>query len=201
MAWIRKALITGNDTWQRDGSASALPVPRARPLPLHEGRKTAAVKDALADTSGTNSLGLGDAGGSALTGTTTSGTTANESATWLVPLPSDYLPATNVVVRIRAKCSPTALVTKTVDCVAKRVGDATLGTDICATNAQTLTTSYANYDFTVTGASLDVGDMLQIDVYLATDDTGGTSSSIPTATAVTLWYQFGLATPASYPQL
>jgi len=158
-------------------------------IPLTAFTKKAAIKDILADTPGTNSLGLGDAAGSAITGTTTnSGGTgsANETAITHFALPARYVAGQPVTVRIRSKVSVARGASQTVDCIVKKVGDAALGSDICATAAQTLTTSYADYDFTITPDSLNPGDVIYIEVALATDDTGGGNDGAPTIAAVSV---------------
>lgn len=157
---------------------------------LHEMRKTAAYKDVLADTPGTSLLGLGDAAGTVLTGTTTNGgstATANESAGFFFRLPKSYVAGGAVTVRLRAKVSVARAVSATCDVVAKRIdGDGAAGSDICATAAQNLTTSYADYDFTVTPTTLVPGDLLLVDVYGIANDTGGSSNGAVTIAAVTV---------------
>lgn len=59
-----------------------------------------------------------------------------------------------------------------------------LGADICATAAQSLTTSYANYDFTITPTGLAAGDVLNLDFALATNDTGGANAGAPTISKI-----------------
>lgn len=158
-------------------------------IPLANLRKTGAYKDALADTPGTNLLGQADAAGSAVVGTTTNGgatASASESAGFFFPLPADYVAGGAITVRVRAKVSAAREVAQTVDVVAKKVGDAAVGSDICATAAQALTTAYANYDFTITPTGLVAGDVLQVDVYLATDDTGASADGIPSIVALSV---------------
>lgn len=165
----------------------------AHRINLYEMRKTAAYKDALADTPGTSLLGLGDAAGSVLTGTTTNGggtATANESAGFFLELPKSYVAGGTITVRLRAKVSVARTVSATCDVVAKRIdGDGAAGSDICTTAAQSLTTSYANYDFVVTPTSFVPGDLLLVDVYGIANDTGGASNGVVTIAAVTVFLE------------
>lgn len=159
------------------------------PYRLTDLRKTSAMKDALADAPDGTLLGLGDAAGSAVTGTTTNGgatAAESETASFIHCLSPDYVDGEAVTVRVRAKVSVARTVAATVDVVAKEIGDGALGADICATAAQNLSTAYANYDFTITPTGLVAGDRLQIDLTLATDDTGGASDGLPTITKVSV---------------
>lgn len=164
------------------------PAAKACAIQLSDLRLQAAWKDALPDAPNATALGVADAAGSLLTGTQTNGgatASASEVAAFLFVLPQEYVAGEAITVRVRAKVSATRTVSQTVDVVAKKVGD-TLGSDICTTAAQSLTTSYANYDFTVTPTSLVAGDVLWVEVYLATDDTGGSSNGTPTASAISV---------------
>jgi hypothetical protein len=160
------------------------------PIPLADGKRVAALKDALPDTPDGTTLGLGDSLGSVITGTTTnSGATASESETcaFFVSVPAEYNPAAFPVLRLSAKVSATRQVAQTIDVTVQVIGsDGSAGSDICSTAVQNLTTSYADYDFTITGTSLSGGDLLYIVVTLATDDTGGGSDGFPTLAAAEL---------------
>lgn len=147
-------------------------VPQA--IPLTEFKAPAAWKDDLGDTATAAILGLADTRGSVLLATAASGNTQNQSAVAVFRLPHTYVAGSTITCRVRAKQATTLLtVGTTVDVVAKLIGD-TLGSDICTTAAQTVTTSYANYDFTITPTGLVAGDLLAIEVFVIEDDTGGT---------------------------
>lgn len=151
-------------------------------LPLSEARKSAAWKDALADTPGSSELGLADTLGSPLAGTTTNGgatATGSDSALWLVALPSSYAAGESVKVRIRAKVTAARTVSATIDAVVKKISDGAAGSDICATAAQSInSTTYANKEFTITATSLSAGDLLAVQITAAADDTGGSANGI-----------------------
>lgn len=143
-------------------------------IALNDFRAPAAWKDALGDTATAAILGLADTRGSVLLATAASGTSVNQSAVTVFRLPPTYIPGNTVTLRVRGKQATTLLtVGTTVDAVVKLIGD-TLGSDICTTAAQTVTTAYANYDFTITPTGLVAGDLLAIEVFVIEDDTGGT---------------------------
>lgn len=172
-------------TWAADGVSRSATVG----IRLVDFRKTGAIKDVLADSAGSNLLGLGDAEGSALTGTSTDGggtATASETAQVEFPLPENYVPGSAITVTFRAKVAAAKNVAQTIDLVAKLRGDAAVGSDICATAAQNLTTSYASYAFSITPTGLVPGDVLNLDVALATDDTGASNAGAPTITKATV---------------
>jgi len=151
---------------------------RAHGVPLTALRKSAAAKDDLPDAADATELGLADTQGSTVKGTTTNNTTASEKAAVRVALPADYVDGQAVTLRVRAKVSAARQVSATVDAVVKECGDS-LGADVCATAAQTLTTSFVNYDFTITPTDLVAGDELNIELALATNDTGGSTNGYP----------------------
>lgn len=148
----------------------------ANGIPLSDFRAPAAWKDALGDSASTGILGLADTPGSVLKGVASNGDSQNDKAVVVFRLPHSYVPGSTITVRIRAKKDTTAgTVSDSVDLVAKLIGD-TLGSDICTTAAQAITTSYANYDFTVTPTGLVQGDLLALEVAGISDDTGGTTN-------------------------
>jgi hypothetical protein len=162
---------------------------RSYGIPSTSFRQSAAHKDALPDAPDGTALGLADAAGSPIVGTTTNGgATASESEIChvLYPLPPDYVDGREVTIRLRAKVSATRNTSQTIDLVAKRMGDGALGADICATAVQTLTTAYANYSFVITPTTLVAGDILSLEVTLATDDTGATLDGYPALTQAVL---------------
>ncbi len=180
------AIPTELQSLVNSGAIRSLDQSAKQGVPLTELRTTAAMKDTLADAPSGATLGLGDAAGSLLTGSQTNNTTANQSASFVYNIPNNYVPGANLTVTVRAKVSAARQVSATVDVVAKAVGDTGVGSDICATAAQNLTTSYADYAFVITGTGLVPGQQLVIDVFLATNDTGGSTNGTPTATAISV---------------
>lgn len=158
-------------------------------VPLDRLRKSADHKDILADAPDGTDLGLAAAIGSPVIGTTTNGgSTASESETavCLFALPAEYSSGQAITVRLRAKVSVARTVSATIDLTAKLMGDGSLGSDICATDADDLTNSYADYDFAITPTGLEAGDVLALTITLATNDTGGSSDGYPALTAVSV---------------
>lgn len=164
-----------------------------RGIPLNSAVKPAAIKDALADTAGSNILGLADAEGSPLLGTTTNGgstASATDSALFLVPVPNDYVPGGKIGVRARCKVSTARNTAATVDFTVKEHGDS-LGSDVCATNAQSINSTTLGWKyFSITPTGLIPGlSVLSIVITLATDDTGAAANGAASCTALSLEYE------------
>lgn len=173
--------ITRTDLASESGSAF--------PVALVNFRQAAAVKDALPDAPDATSLGLADAAGSVIVGTTVNGgstASASETAHIQIVIPQNYVAATDVTLRVRAKVSAVPTVGATIDAVVKEFADGALGSDICATDAITLTDAYANCDFTITGTDLVAGDIVDVVLTGAADDTGGTIDAYVAIAGVSL---------------
>lgn len=98
----------------------------------------------------------------------------------LIRLPAEYVAAGTVKLRLAAGMVTTVAGTScTVDVEAFKVGkDNSLGADICATAAVSMNSlTFANKDFTITGASLSPGDVLDVRITISAVDAA-------TATAV-----------------
>lgn len=151
-------------------------------ISLVEMKQGAAQKDNLPDAPDGTNLGLGDTNGNTLTGTTTNGgstASASETAIYHLPLPAQYVAGEDITLRLKALCSPLATLFSACDVVAAKLSGGSVGSDICATASQNLATAEADYDFTITGDSLNPGDIVYLSVTLATNDTGGTQDAIP----------------------
>lgn len=154
-------------------------------------------KDGVDDAPGSSLLGLADAVASALLGNAASGNEKNDYAGFAFCLPEDYKAGGTITVRVRAKVADTLLTTHAkVDVEAKLLGDAALGSDICSTAAQQVTTAYANYDFTITPTNLVAGDVLHFRVATLANDTGGTVNKAMSIAKVSIIYQSYLASIA-----
>ena len=131
---------------------------------------------ALPDAGDGTNLGLvGSMTGVSLQGSDAGGATVNEDVYLLLTCPSDYKAAGSFTLRIHAG----ALTTRPdgdcdVDVVAKRSDDdGTVGADICATAAQDARSlTLANFDFTITPATLSQGDILIIEINMTVTDSG-----------------------------
>lgn len=115
------------------------------------------------------------------------GTSVSNKCRFLVELPPEYVASESVTLRVRAKITGDVEVAQTID-AAVYEGDTEggVGDDLCATAAQTLTDEFANYDFTITDAGLTAGDILDIELTAAADDTGGTANKLIQIGAVSL---------------
>lgn len=140
----------------------------------------------LAATAGSSLLGLsaGTHGTHApmLIGEAASGNSKTNEGRFLFTLPENYTAATNLVLRMHAKVTGNLQVSQTIDAsVYESDKEGAAGgspTDLCATAAQALTSSWADYNFTITGTNLVAGDVIDVKVTLAIDDTGGTANKL-----------------------
>lgn len=107
------------------------------------------------------------------------GGTVTQYARFQFEFPPEYDAGQRVYVRCRAKVAVACQVSNTLDVVAYE-GDKEggIGADLCTTAAQTLTTSFANYDFVLTPTNLTAGDILDARLHVALDDTGGAHAGI-----------------------
>lgn len=139
-------------------------------------RKDGAWKTIVDATPGASLLGqAATTAGVNLVGNAVSGTTKTDYAQIDFVLPAWYVSGAAITVRVRAKWTTTLLtVSSLVDVEVKVAADGSLGSDICTTAAQQVTTSFAEYSFTVTPTNRVAGETLTIRVGLLGDDTGGT---------------------------
>jgi hypothetical protein len=95
-------------------------------------------------------------------------------------LPPVYVAGESITVRISAKETVgAATVATSVDVEAFRdAGEAGIGSDLCATAAQDVTTTVGNKDFVITPTGLVSGDKLDIEITGVTNDTGGAVGTI-----------------------
>lgn len=104
---------------------------------------------------------------------------------FLFALPAEYDAGETITCRVRAKVGGALAVAQTVDIEAYKSDlGAGVGSDLCATAAQAVTTSYANYDFTITPTGLVAGDLLDIELTMVANDTGGSANQAITIGAV-----------------
>ena len=151
-------------------------------------RKDGAWKTVVDATPGSSLLGqAATTAGVNLVGNAVSGTTKSDYAQIDLVLPAWYVPGAAISVRVRAKWSTTLLTASSkVDVVAKVAADGSLGSDICTTAAQQVTTSFANYDFVITPTGRVAGETLTVQVALLGDDTGGTVNTAGAISAIGL---------------
>ncbi len=132
-----------------------------------------------ATTAGVNFVGNAYSGGGTATG--------QDYAQIDAILPAWYISGASITVRVRAKWTTTLLtVASKVDVEVKVAADGTLGSDICTTAEQSLSTSFANKDFVVTPTSRVAGDCLTIRFSLRGDDTGGAINTAGAISSISL---------------
>lgn len=180
-----------NNVEDHEGRVAALEATRTRVLgiPLTAFKGDGTWKDALADAPGSSLIGLADAHGSPLLGNAASANHKTDYAVVAVAIPADYSAGGALTIRIRAKIATSlATVLSTVDLDSVKVAGDTLGSDICETPAQQVTTAYADYDFVITPTGRVAGDILVARLLFDNDDTGGTNNKAMSAVAAQLRY-------------
>jgi hypothetical protein len=99
-------------------------------------------------------------------------------------LPAEYVASADVTVRVRAKVDDSGggtVATKQIDCECYALDDdGAVGSDLCATAAQTLTDSFADCDFVVIDTDLAPGGRLMVLVETQIQETadGGTVKAV-----------------------
>jgi len=153
-------------------------------VPLTMLRCVNAGKDALPDTAegAGGSLGLADAIGSLVLGSTTNNTSLTEYASYDLVLPKWFADHQDLTIRLTARVSVARAASSLVDLVAKRIDEAGLdATDLCITGAQEIkdTTTLTAFDFTIDGDSsgdeLTAGSVVHLEMALDICDIGGGS--------------------------
>jgi len=141
---------------------------------------------ALGATAGTPSGAFGLTVGAFATnspkiaGEAASGNTKTNKMRRQYTLPPEYVAGETVTLRVRCKETVgAATVSTSIDAaVYKCDKEAGIGSDLCATALQDVTTSFGNKDFDITSAGLAAGDVLDIELTGVTTDTGGTVGTI-----------------------
>lgn len=95
-------------------------------------------------------------------------------------LPPEYVAGEDLTLRVRcAETVGAATVSTTIDAEVFALDkDGGVGSDLCATAAIDVTDTVGNKDFTVTGATLEPGDVLDIELTGVTNDTGGAVGTV-----------------------
>lgn len=113
--------------------------------------------------------------GPRLIGSVANGNSKTEYARITFVLPPEYYAGENITIRLHCRVNGSAFVSQTVDVSVRKIdSEGGVGADICATAAQNLPAAWGNVDFTITGASLNPGDELDLLVTTVVNDTGGT---------------------------
>lgn len=108
-------------------------------------------------------------------------TTVTQYARFMWALPPEYPSSEDVILRIHAGINTSvASSSATVDAVVYRVDETGgIGSDLCATDAQDInSTTNSDKDFTITDATLNPGDMLDVRIVIAITDSGAGTATI-----------------------
>lgn len=105
-----------------------------------------------------------------------------------VPVPANYDDGETIQVRVRAKMETTlADVSCTVDLEAYVGASGAVGSDLVTTSAQSMNSlTAANYDFTLSGAGINPGDLIECRLSIACNDAASASAVTPAVYKVSL---------------
>lgn len=163
------------------------------PIQLTDLRVHDAFQTNLPGTAATDDLALiGGTFGSAapmIQGVDFGGTSTTAYARFLAQLPAEYVSAGDLKLRVRGGMLTTVSdTTATVDVEAyKADDDGAVGSDICATAAQSINSlTIADKDFVITATGLAAGDVLDIRVKVTGSDTGNLGVMTPAITKLSL---------------
>lgn len=113
--------------------------------------------------------------GPRLVGSVANANSKTETARLLWTTPPEYVAGSNLLFRFRCRVDGTAHVSQKIDLSVRKVdAEAGVGADLVVEAPQDIPTAWDLVDFTVTGASINAGDELDILLTLAVDDSGGT---------------------------
>lgn len=122
-----------------------------------------------------------------LVGEAASGNSKTDECRFSFALPAEYVSAGDVKVRVKARITGNVEVAQTIDVSAfESDGAAGVSAELCATAAQALTATFANYDFVITATDLVAGDLLDIKLTGVANDTGGTANKLIEVGAVSI---------------
>ncbi len=161
------------------------------PIPLTDAKVWDAPSTVLTATPGNDDLGVIDntflsAGPTIETGDLKNAGATTRKCRFRVPVPDNYQAGETLTLRINGGMKTTvASVSATVDAQVTESGDAT--TDICATAAASINSiTAANKDFTLTPTNVARGDILDIVISVAVNDSGTGTAVIGQINSVTL---------------
>lgn len=171
--------------------ATLAPTPVVCTVPLSDVKLPTLLEPAATAGSGVFGLVAGTHGSASATliGEAASGGSKTSIGRFLYKLPDWYVAGSAITLRIAAKVATgLANTSDSLDVQVYKIDKAAgVGSDICATAAKTtLTTSYADYDFTITPTGLQAGDVLDVEITSVENDTGGTTGSVATISNIEL---------------
>ncbi len=190
-----KAVLSNHVTMDATGAVTFATVTKDYAIALTDLRTTTALKDALPDSPAGdgNALGLADAAGSPVIGTSTNNTDATEHTSFDFVVPADYVTGNDLTVRISAYVTAAANATSDLDVIARLVKAGALdATDLCLTTPIDIkdVVAAANHDFTIdnnaSGDELAPGSVLNIHISAQRDDTAGSTAGTTRIEAVSV---------------
>ncbi len=185
--------VSGHATLDATGALTLATVTKTNTVALTDLRQEDAGKDLLPDAPDGDggTLGLADAIGSPVVGTTTNNTAVTEKCAFDFVVPPDYVAESDLTVRVNALVSAARNAESLLDVVVKHIKAGALdATDLVLTDAVDMkdVTTAANQDFTVdgdaSGDEINPGDVLHVEISFETDDTGGSSNGYAQINAV-----------------
>jgi len=148
--------------------------------PLQNIRGSAGLPLAAAASAGQFGFVVGGwgTGGSVLEGEAASGNTKTSNASLIFFLPQNYEAATDITLKIKARTSVVLATASTLDVQAyKSDENGGVGSDLCTTAAQSINSAtWAEISFTITGTTLNPGDMLEVYIQCVADDSTGANA-------------------------
>ncbi len=155
-----------------------------RTIPLDEWRVTATLA-LLGNAAGTPAGAFGLTAGvhgtntPKLVGESASGNSKTNSCRKVIPLPPEYVDGETATLRVHARITADCNTAQTLDAqVFESDKEASLGSDLVAEAANSLTTSWADYDFELTAGALSAGDPLDVELTGLANDTGGSAGAV-----------------------
>jgi len=149
-------------------------------LPVDRFKRTGDLADLPSTADGSNLSLVAAAHGSASTMVVSSAadnSTVTEKARFLTALPNDYLPGAELTLRLRAQIGAAMNVSATIDAeIYQADGEGGNSAELCSTDPITLDTDWSNCDFVIDPENLIAGDILDIEVTVSLDDTGGSAN-------------------------
>ncbi len=190
-----KAVLSNHVTMDATGAVTLVTITKEYSIALTDLRQNAAMKDALPDSPAGDggALGLGDAAGAAVLGTSTNNTDATEHTSFDFIVPVDYVAGNDLQVRISAYVTDVANATSNLDVVAKLIKGGILdATDLCTTAPIDIKAVVAatNHDFSIdndaAGDVLVAGSVLNVHISAQRNDTGGSTAGTTKIEAVSV---------------
>ena len=150
-------------------------------IPLMAWRQADLATMALSGTAGDHFLTLSTED-ILLTGNTPSSSTVTDISRFQFTLPPSYQAGSDITFRVTAVVNAVAD-TNTVDLSAFRVTatSGAVGSDIVATGVQNVTATAQTFDFTITGATLEPGTILNLKLTTVNNDADGSDGIVSIA--------------------